>query len=107
MNQVNQQWFEMPDIQRRKFSKSVWIPLRAAYHNERQGQYGYEGYKDDFFGAGSIAIPMTHAASVEKLGWMDIGISHQHAGCVENGSYISADVYTDYQGELSVRVHRG
>jgi hypothetical protein len=69
MKQVNQEWFEMPDIRRRRFSKSVWIPLRAVYHNERQGKYGYEGYKEDLFFAGSIAVPVKHAGSVEKLGW--------------------------------------
>jgi hypothetical protein len=101
MKQVNQEWFEMPDIRRRRFSKSVWIPLRAVYHNERQGKYGYEGYKEDLFFAGSIAVPVKHAGSVEKLGWEDIGISHQHAGYVEDGAYVPADVYTDYRGEVN------
>lgn len=97
---MNQEWFEMPEIRRRQFSKSVWIPLRAV-NGKRQGKYGYEGYREEFFGAGSIAVPMKYAASVQKLGWSDIGIRHQHAGYVENGAYVPADVYVDYRGDLN------
>lgn len=97
---MNQEWFEMHDIRRRNYSKSVWIPLRAVYHDERQGKYGYEGYKEGFFGAGSIAIPKKHAESVKKLKWEDIGISHQHSGYVDDGAYTPADVYKDYLGEF-------
>ena len=57
---MNQDWFEMQDIRRRNFSKSVWIPLRAVLIKERAGRYGYIGYKEDFFGSGSIAVPTIH-----------------------------------------------
>ena len=80
---MNQEWFEMPDIRRKIFNISVWIPLRAIIHNERNGKYGYEGYKEDFFGSGSIAVPTKDLGLAKKLGWMDIGISHQHSGYIE------------------------
>ena len=97
---MNQEWFEMPDIRRRIFNKSVWIPLRAALNNESNGKYGYEGYKEDFFGSGSIAVPTKDLESVKKLGWTDIGISHQHSGYIEDGAYIQADIYKDYSSEF-------
>lgn len=97
---MNQDWFEMLDIRRRKFNKSVWIPLRAVFHNETNGKYGYEGYKEDFFGSGSIAVPTKDLESAKKLEWMDIGISHQHSGYIEDGVYIQADTYKDYQGKF-------
>ena len=31
---------------------------------------------------------------------MDVGISHNHSGCVDNGKYIPAEVYRDYSGEF-------
>ena len=46
---VNQDWFEMLDVRRKNFSRSVWIPLRAIVQKESNGKYGYEGYKEDFF----------------------------------------------------------
>ena len=97
---LNQDWFEMRDIRKRNFSKSVWIPLRAVTHNISEGKYGYEGYREEFFGTGSIAVPITHIENAKTLGWMDIGISHQHSGYVENGFYVPADVYKDYRGRF-------
>lgn len=96
---MNQSWFEMQDIRRKNFEKSVWIPLRAVLRNE-QGKYGYEGYKVDFFGSGSIAVPTRNLEAAKKLKWMDIGISHQHYGCVEDGVYIPADIYKDDRSEF-------
>ena len=97
---MNKEWFEMDDVRKRNYSKSVWIPLRAVFHYEHQGECGYEGYKDDFFGTGSIAVPTKQLDAVKKLGWMDIGISHQQAGYVEDGVYTPADTYRDYRGEI-------
>jgi hypothetical protein len=97
---VNQEWFEMEDIRRKSFGKSVWIPLRAVLSKEKKGRYGYEGYKEDFFGSGSIAVPNDKVEEAKKLGWMDIGISHNHSGWVDDGKYIPAEVYRDYGGEF-------
>ena len=97
---MNQEWFEMQDIRRKSFGKSVWIPLRAVLNKEKQGRYGYEGYKEDFFGSGSIAVPNDKVEEAKKLGWMDVGISHNHSGWVEDGKYIPAEAYQDYGGEF-------
>ena len=95
---MNQDWFEMQDIRRRNFSKSVWIPLRAVLIKERAGRYGYEGYREDFFGSGSIAVPTIHLQAAKELDWMDIGISQHHFGYVEDEAYIPADIYRDHSG---------
>ena len=36
-----------------------------------------------------------------RLRWRDIGIRHQHSGYLEDGEYISADVYNNHRNELS------
>ncbi len=97
---MNQDWFEMQDIRRRNYNKAVWIPLRAVFHNEHNGKYGYEGYKKDFFGSDSIAVPTIKMELAKKLGWMDIGISHQHSGYIEDEMYIPVDIYKDYSSEF-------
>src|SRR5690606_30392359 len=94
----------MKDIRRKSFARSVWIPLRAVLHNEKQGRYGYDGYKEEFFGTGSVAIPVDKIDAAKKLGWMDIGISHEHSGWVEDGVYIPAEVYKDH-GEDFEGIH--
>lgn len=97
---MKQEWFEMPKIRKRSFDKSVWIPLRAVNKIEETGQIGYEGYKSNFFGAGSLAIPLEYKTEAEKLDWMDIGISHDHCGYFQDEEYIPSRLYKDYGSQL-------
>lgn len=101
MKSIKQDWFEMKDVRRRKLATSVWIPLRAIHTIERNSSYGYDGFKEEFFGAGTLAVPVEEKSKAEKLGWMDVGIIHEHVSYVENGKYHPADVYEDYDGEFS------
>lgn len=98
---MNQDWFEMKDVRRRKLTTSVWIPLRAVHVIEKCGSYGYEGFKEEFFGVGTLAVPAEKQAQAQKLGWMDVGISHEHGSYVQDQLYHPADVYEDYNGEVS------
>jgi asparaginyl-tRNA synthetase len=50
IHQLTQNWFEMLDIRQRSSNNCVWIPLRANICHEKQGQYGFLNYKEDFFG---------------------------------------------------------
>lgn len=97
---MKQEWFEMPEIRKRTFEKSVWIPLRAVNMIEEEGQIGYEGYKSNFFGAGSLAIPLDYKTEAEKLDWMDIGISYDHCGYIQDEEYVPSNIYKDYGSQL-------
>jgi hypothetical protein len=98
---MNQEWFEMKDVRRRKLATSVWIPLRAVHVIEKCGSYGYEGFKEEFFGAGTLAVPVGEKALAEKLGWMDVGISHEHGAYVQDHKYHPSDIYEDYHDEFN------
>lgn len=91
----------MPEVRRRKLANAVWIPLRAIHPIEKIGHHGHAGYKLELYGVGTLAVPIENKRGAEKLGWTDVGVSHQHAGYVEEGRYIPADVYEDYRGEFS------
>ncbi len=101
---MNQAWFEMPDIRRSKLGTAVWIPLRAVHQIERAGEYGFVGFKEEFYGAGSLAVPTRSKEKAMQLGWDSIGISHNHSGYVEDGRYVPADVYEGHRTDL-VGVH--
>jgi hypothetical protein len=90
---MDQEWFEMVDIRRRKLDGAVWIPLRASQHLHATGKLNHLGYKSEFFGAGSLAVPLRHRSAVGNLGWMDIGLRYAHRGVVQRGRYVPADVY--------------
>ena len=91
----------MHDERRRKLTGSVWIPLRAINTIEDLGKRGHLGYRSEFYGIGTLAISTKVQLEPDKLGWMDVGISHNHCGWVEHKKYIPCDVYQDYGGKFS------
>ena len=104
-----QVWFEMPDIRRRKLATSVWIPLRACERVRRQGRFGYLGFVEEFYGVGSVAVPLDRKADAEKWDWQRIGFSHSHSGYVDGDTYVPVDVYArdDVSGLNLVLEQRG
>jgi hypothetical protein len=76
----------------------VWIPIRAINSIREEGKLCYNGYVSEFFGAGSIAVPINHKADAEKLGWLDVGILHSHSGYVQDGEYVPVHLYKDPDG---------
>ncbi|MCP4257568.1 MAG: hypothetical protein GY774_08600 [Planctomycetes bacterium] len=97
---MDQEWFEMPKMRSRFFERAVWIPLRSINTIEEIGKHGFAGYKSEFFGAGSLAVPLEQKDAADKLGWMDIGISHSHSGYIQDDEYTPANVYKDYGNDL-------
>lgn len=68
-----QAWFEMTKIRKASISDKVWIPLRAGHTLTSEGEYGYEGYLEEYFGVGSVIFDLQHRDEISKLGWGDIG----------------------------------
>src|SRR3989304_5049247 len=97
---MDQSWFEMADVRRRKFAKAVWIPLRAIQVICEEGHRGCLGFRQEFFGAGSLAVPVGSKEVAARRGWMDIGIGHAHNAFVDTGRYIPSDVYESNPGEV-------
>jgi len=97
---MDQEWFEMRKVRRRYFSKAVWVPLRASQIVESIGKFGHLGHREEFFGAGSLAIPSDQKTKAEKLTWDDVGIGFDHTGYVQNETYTPADEYEHYGGNF-------
>jgi len=57
----------MYDIRRETFSKSVWMPLRAVFHNEKKGRWAMKVTKRISSGRGLIAIPVDKIDAAKKL----------------------------------------
>lgn len=87
---MNQQWFEMEDIRHKKLDKSVWLPLWAV-KNQTVGTHGYIGYKEEFFGGASLAIPIEQKDSIGKIELTDI--NNSRVGYFEDGKYFPSDTY--------------
>lgn len=97
---MEQCWFEMPEIRRRKLAAAVWIPLRSSQVIVREGQQGTTGFKEEFLGAGAIAVPADRKSDAAEVIWMQIGTNHGHSAWVDHGRYVPSDVHEWPQGEL-------
>jgi hypothetical protein len=91
---MDQPWFEMGDVRKRRLNDAVWIPLRSS-EDTTLGKFGYIGYRSEFFVAGSIAVPLERRTEVEKLSWMDLDRSRDHKGVVQEGHYIPSDIFKE------------
>jgi hypothetical protein len=97
---MEQRWFEMPEIRRRKYRNAVWIPLRVNQVLLRNGKPGSAGFQEEYFGAGSLAIPTEMKEATQQLGWMEIGVVHEHSAYVQDGHYHASDRYEQEDSKL-------
>ena len=93
-------------VRNEKFSSAqpsceVLDSLAAARAFERVGQLGFVGFREDWLAAGSLAVPAENRSDALTLNWNAIGIGNNHAGCVDNGRYVPADVYEDFDGRFT------
>lgn len=99
-NSPNQQWFEMPELRKKRFSNSVWIPLRQSETIINEGDYFKLGFKEEVLCVGSVAIPLAHKELADKLGWSDIGLAHDPKPyAFKDGRYKPCDIYQYSDGE--------
>jgi hypothetical protein len=91
---MEQKWFEMTEIRKRRFDSAVWIPLRASQKDET-GKWGHIGHKSEFFGAASLAVPLRKREAAANLGWNGLNLMHDHCGSAYGGRYVAADEYDD------------
>ncbi|MBY6265853.1 hypothetical protein EI613_28630 [Azospirillum sp. 412522] len=94
LGKIPQSWFEMKEYRKRKFSGSVWIPLRSLQNFETE--IGGEEY----FYSACVAFPPENKKEAEKLGWSDIGVIRSGGPfAYSDHSYKSAEVYQYEDGK--------
>lgn len=97
---MEQSWFEMADIRRRRYANSVWVPLRTSQVLMKAGEFGSAGFQEEYFGAGCLAVPTEMIEEAKELGWMEIGVVHDHNVYVQDGRYLASDRYEKLSGQL-------
>lgn len=101
---MDQDWILQKKETRRAFSKSTWVPLRAAVDNEH-GNVKNVGYSNEFFGCGSVAFSPENREIADKLSWSDIGLSRTIGPyAYEDGFYSAIDEY-QYNDKEPIGVH--
>jgi len=77
---MQKEWFELQDYIRQKADKQVWVPLRCSRSLIKEGELGYQGFKEEYFGSTSILIKEQDVEKAKELEWMDVGLSRSHKG---------------------------
>lgn len=85
-------WFEFREIRRRRLGDAVWIPLWASERLLDEGKFGYVGYVREYFGLGSVAMPLARRAEGQELGWSELG-GHSQGIWATKDYYKPVDVY--------------
>jgi hypothetical protein len=89
---MEKSWFELTEIRKRRLGDAVWIPLMVSERLRDEGKFGYIGYVDEYYGLGSVAIPIARSEDAKKLSWNDIG-SHSQGIWATADYYKPADVF--------------
>lgn len=98
---MDQEWFEMREVRRRRLNNSVWIPLRASSILVNEGHFGYVGHKEEFYGVHSIAVPLANRDKAADLSWSNGGLGSSHSGHIDaDDAYIPSDSYSLYNPDL-------
>ncbi len=95
---MNRDWFEMNAIRRRRVENAVWVPLRQS-ESTKKGEHGFEGYQEEFSGAGSVMVPTNLRDEGRNLGWGDIGLIHNQGPWASEENYKPTDIYQVRTGE--------
>ena len=97
---MKQTWLEMLDLKKNKLDKSVWIPLRSQKLIRNNVEYGKIGYKEEFFGHGSLMLPIDKKPAAKDLTWSNFGINNSHCFNYLHGEYSQTDIFKteDFEG---------
>jgi hypothetical protein len=90
---MNQSWFEMQDLRKRKLDNSVWVPLRSQKSIDNCIDYGYLDYQEEYIGHGSLMIPIDKKDEAEKISWSDLGGGHPQGLNFVFGEYSPSDIF--------------
>ena len=97
------EWFEMKSLRRRSLAAKTWISLWAAHTVDRVGRPGHLGFREEWFGAWSLAVPTERRADAMRLvTWTSSSRLQPRAGYVADGRYVTGDTCEDGQEFLGV-----
>lgn len=96
---MKKEWFEMKEFRKRRFADAVWIPIHVSETLVKNGEYGQLGYVHEFFGLGSLAVPLAKKETAKRLSWSDIGIGHEQGIWAAKDFYKPADIYWRNENE--------
>lgn len=91
MEKLTQAWFELVDLRRRSFSRSVWIPIYGEDYAINELAYPKVGHIHELLAVGAAVIFEKHRQEAESLDWHDFSQSDTVPFVDDQGEYHLAD----------------
>ncbi len=90
---MDKNWFEFTDLRGRSIAGAAWVPLQANRILRKKGQYGYDGYIEEYFGSSCIMFPLDLRDQALSIDWNDANRSCSSRPTVEGDDYIPSDEF--------------
>jgi hypothetical protein len=94
-------WYEFKSFKKRSYDSQVWVPLRASIVKESEGKSGHVGFREEYLGVGTMAVPIKYEAIMRATDSQEI--RDQNIGCPyvnDAGQYIRADEAVAFCNEV-------
>jgi len=99
-------WFEMEDLIRLDYNNKSWIPLCAYTTLSEEGNYGYDGYKEEFFVCVSVLFPIDKKDIALKCDWGEVNKMGDNKPYADKNRYVKSSYFSSYddgiEGEYTV-----
>ena len=91
---LSKDWFEMSDVSKRRFVKSVWVPVYGYKTIEKQKSYPEIGYFKEILAVGSAVIKQDYRDEAEKLDWSTYSDDYISAFIDSaSGNYVAPEMF--------------
>lgn len=85
-------WYEFKTLKRRGYDSQVWVPLRAAWPKQRDGETGHLGFVEEYLSVVVLAVDVGHEAVVRGADSNTIRDAGRSVPYVDGGGlYVPAD----------------
>lgn len=93
-------WFEMADLKKHSYGKATWVPLCSYSILVSEGQYGFSGYIEEYFGAFAIRIKSSLKDQAMKIQWMEASGVENNGPWVSEVGYVEAGSFSSYTTKI-------
>ena len=96
---MDNDWFEMNDLKKRDYNRSVWIPLCRSEILKKEKRYGMDGHIEEYAGCFAVMFDAYLEAAVLDIDWNNVAVNSNNGPWTEGHEYFEAG---QFLGPLSV-----
>jgi hypothetical protein len=101
-NDISENYYKFEDVLKHPLNTKSWIPVYSRELLSEVGEFGYDGYNEEYFGAISILIDRDKKNEALEVEWTSANISAGNKGWVDNDDeYIISGIFSNWKNNLT------